>query len=67
LFEQSKQENKFMAVPRPSSGKPQDPRDQNQLDPGPIVSPKVIPDIAPISFEKFKPAKFAGRTIKAGK
>jgi hypothetical protein len=56
-----------MAVPRPRSSKPQDPRDLNQLDTGPLISPRIIPDVAPISFEKFKPAKFAGRTIKAGK
>ncbi len=56
-----------MAVPRPKSSKPQDPRDSNQLDPGPLVSPRIIPDIAPIDMKKFQPAKFAGRTIKAGK
>jgi len=39
----------------------------DQLDAGPLISPKVIPDIASIDLKKFQPAKFAGRTIKAGK
>jgi len=56
-----------MAVPRPKSSKPQDPRDTGQLDPGPLIDAKIIPDIAAISLQKFQPAKFAGRTIKAGK
>jgi hypothetical protein len=56
-----------MPVPQPKSSLPQDPRDLNQPDPGPIISMKVNPDIGPTDFNKLKPGAFAGRTIKAGK
>lgn len=56
-----------MAAPRPRAASPQDPRDQNQLDPGPLISMVVFPDVGKIDLKKAAPGKFAGRTIKAGK
>lgn len=56
-----------MAAPKPSAGKPQDPRDENQLDPGPLISPPPIPQVGAISKKKFAHGKFGGRTIRAGK
>jgi hypothetical protein len=56
-----------MAVPKPNSSSPQDPRDLNQLDPGPMISMQVYPDVGKIDVKKASPGKWAGRTIKAGK
>ena len=56
-----------MSVPRPKSSSPQDPRDLNQLDPGPLISMLVYPDVGKIDVKKAQPGKWAGRTIKAGK
>jgi hypothetical protein len=56
-----------MAVPRPKASTPQDPRDTNQLDPGPMISQQVFPDVGRIDLKKAAPGKWAGRTIKAGK
>jgi len=56
-----------MAIPKPTNSNPQDPRDENQLDPGPLVSARVIPDVAPIDKKRFAHGKFGGRTMKVGK
>ena len=56
-----------MSVPRPKSSSPQDPRDLNQLDPGPLISMVVYPEVGKIDVKKAQPGKWAGRTIKAGK
>ena len=57
----------FMAAPRPRSSSPQDPRDLNQLDPGPIISMLVYPDVGKIDVKRAAPGKWAGRTMKVGK
>jgi hypothetical protein len=56
-----------MAIPVPKSSSPQDPRDLNQLDPGPLISMVVYPEVGKIDVKKASPGKWAGRTIKAGK
>jgi hypothetical protein len=56
-----------MSVPRPKSSSPQDPRDLNQLDAGPMISMQVYPDVGKIDIKKASPGNWAGRTIKAGK
>jgi hypothetical protein len=51
----------------PSRGKPQDPRDSNQLDPGPIVDVPQKPAMGTADFAKFKPGKFGGKIMRVGK
>lgn len=51
----------------PSRGKPQDPRDENQVDPGPIVDCPVFPQMGGVNKRKFMPGKFSGRVIRSGK
>lgn len=57
----------------PSRGKPQDPRNESQIDPGPIIDPPVFPQISipggtgSVMKAKCKPGKFGGRVLRVGK
>jgi len=51
----------------PSRGKPHDPRNTEQVVPGPIIHPPKVPDLGKISFQKCSPGKFGGRFMKVGK
>jgi len=51
----------------PSRGKPQDPRNEDQLDRGPIVDCPVFPQIGTAKKEKFTAGKFSGKFSRTGK
>jgi hypothetical protein len=56
-----------MAVSPPSRGKPPHPAAEEQVKPGPLVEAPKIPQMAPISKQKFTAGKLSGRVLRVGK
>lgn len=55
----------------PSRGKPQDPRNEDQVQPGPLVQDPTFPQISMQGSEdikrRAKAGKYSGKIIRAGR